>query len=181
MSKGERFLYSALILVLFGIIVFFYLQLQKCKEKQGEFPGLASSSKNTGGNLHFFSFFGDTPGGKRELIHFTAYSSTQYLFFTYSTQCPLCKTALSQFIAATGANKTPGNLRVILLLTEKPGEDVIKSRITVLKISFDDWVQFGFNTPSLFYTNGKGEVISGRKGYSDDFISRVLTNRGKGN
>lgn len=171
MSKFERVFYVFVILAMFALVILFQLRLRETR-KQEKMNVQHSAIQEQ----RLFSFGGESPTGEKDLVHFTAYSPNYYIILNTSTDCSHCLSMLQDLKAFNPENKLLENICIYLITTDEfpeqlpPGDSQIKT----LKLSFDDWYQFGMETPSGIIANGKGDVIAHWKGYSPTVLDRAL-------
>jgi len=179
LTRFEKIFFSSIILIKFGVILFLNIQLNHCKHGNytSQFPVSA------GNKFVLSTFIGETANGKEEWIQFTAYSPKLYLFATISRNCQSCEIFLGKWNRFFKNNRTEMNIHPILLTDESIKNFNTAFVTEVLKISRDDMVQFGFDMPSIFAVNGKGEILFMQPGYSEGVsevaLKEILKNKNK--
>jgi hypothetical protein len=169
MSKFERYFYFAIILVQFAFIVFLGGKLKSRASDRVE--GIANL-----GNVysHLYSFVGTRPDGEKELLGFNAYSCTHYIIVTLSGNCPGCRSVIDALKDFSLERTLDIDLSVIFLSLETDDRIEIPDSFRSLKISRDDWLQFGLETPSIYLVNGQGEILLRHTGYEDGIFETML-------
>lgn len=145
MSKFERVFYVVVILAMFALVILFQLRLKETRQ-QAEMNVQDPSQQGQ----RLFSFQGESPTGEKAFVHFTAYSPNYYIILNTSANCPHCLSMLQDLQTFKPQNKLPENVSIYLITTDEfpellPPPD---SPVKALKISFDDWYQFGMEPPS---------------------------------
>lgn len=171
MSRLERILYFIVILAMFALVILFRFRLKEIRQ-QGE-SGLQKSAPHS---QRLFSFEGESPAGEKNFVHFTAYSPNYYIILNTSAGCPHCLSMLQDLQTYHPGNTLPENVFIFLITSDDfpdplPPND---SPIKVLKVSYDDWIQFGIETPSGRVANGKGDIIARWEGYSPEVPDTAL-------
>lgn len=171
MSKVERIFYFTVILVMFALVMLFQFRLRDARRQTAK-----NIKKTTQQTQHLFSFEGESPMGEKTFVHFNAYSPNYYIILNTSADCPHCLSMLQDLQSFNPEIKLPENVFIYLITTDEFPEPLPPpdSPINVLKIAFDDWYQFGMETPSGKAANGKGEIIAHWKGYSPKVLETAL-------
>lgn len=169
-TKFERFFYLLIIIVLFSLILY----------KKNNVPMNKSNSQA----YQLFSFIGFNHEGEKKIIQFTAYSSQYFIFCIISTECHHCREFFTKFNKFFEENKIIGNTQLVFL-TESSENFNSNTSFPVLKISRDDIIQFGFNTPTIFAVNGQGKVLFNHSGYYAglfrDALETITIDKNRGN
>ncbi len=171
MSKSERAFYIFIILAEFVLVLLFYTRLNNAmKNRQVE---MHNSPKQEN---RIFSFYSITGSGEKYLVHFTPYSSDSYIFVSVSNGCNHCKKLLESIQNFFADKKIADNIKVILVSQENLVQTGLCSvpGIRCLKLTLDDIFQFGEYTPSIFVTDGKGNILFMYKGYREGIFQEVM-------
>jgi hypothetical protein len=171
MSKTERAFYIFIILAEFVLVLLFYTRLNNTmKNRQVE---LLNSPKQEN---RMFSFYGITGTKEKYLVHFTPYSTDYYIFVSVSNECNHCKKLLESIQDYFVDKKIADNIKIILVSQEDPVQTGLcpVPGIRCLKLTFEDIFQFGDYTPSIFVTDGKGNILYKYKGYADGIFQEAL-------
>jgi hypothetical protein len=173
MNKFERIFYFIIILAEFVLILLFYTRLNDCWKKQSII--LKDIPRQT---QRLYSFPGKTATGEQQWVHFSAYSPHYYILVTVSPQCPHCNLMIEHLDTFFTDKTIADDIKVILATSDEwPKMDMKVCEhpdIRCLKIAYDDWVQLGIDTPSIFVTNGKGDILYNQKGYSPGLLDAIL-------
>jgi len=120
------------------------------------------------------TFEGKTSENKKEWVHFTPYSMKFYLFGIVSQSCQNCNVFIENWNTFFKNNQTEAEIEPILI-TEEPLKDFKYEFIThCLEISMDDIIQFGYDRPSLFVTNGRGLILFSHAGYTNGLFEEAI-------
>lgn len=171
MSKFERIFYVVVILAMLALVILFYLRSMDTRQLENK---NARNSSLQGQRL--FSFKGESPTGEKTFIHFTAYSPKYYIILSSSAECPHCLSMIQDMQSFNPGHKLLENVFIYLITTDEFPDPLPPkiSQIKALKVSFNDWYQFGMETPSGKILNGKGDVIAHWNGYTPEVLDNAL-------
>jgi len=167
MSKTERIVYFLIITAEFIIILFLYSKSAGTKS-QNRFKDIGAVSQQV------YSFYGCNANDENVLVHFTAYSDLSYIFVTFSSHCSHCNDFLDKFKEFFLNKEIDKTTQVIFLISYSEEALKVDKNSQCLKISHDDFVQFGFDTPAIYAVNGKGDILYRHGGYEKGIFKKVL-------
>lgn len=168
MSKYERVFYFSAVVLEFALILFLGIKLIDIK-------GSKLYDNIPCNRLH--SFFYKSLEGEESVVLFTGYSDKYYIFVTSATECGHC----AEFIEKMGAfynELKPDTVKIFpyVITTGSAGEmSTGDATLKVLKLSWKDSIQFGFETPVLFVVNGAGDVLYMHKGYFEGIFEKAVS------
>lgn len=173
MSKKERIYYFGIIVAQFLLILLLYLNLVKCKKT---IPMATDLEEYQSSRL--FSFSGKDKDGNVKPVQFTAYSYHRYIIVTYSKDCPHCQPLIDDLGATLKRTEMDENIRILLVTTDTLDSvnSIWHPNFLALRVNFDDFVQFGMDTPSIMAANGKGDILFHRKGYVKGALNGLIEN-----
>jgi hypothetical protein len=65
-------------------------------------------------------------------------------------------------------------IQLIFLISDSEEAVEVDENFQCLKISRDDFIQFGLYTPTIFAVNGKGEILYRHRSYGKEIFKEVL-------
>lgn len=170
MKNIERVFYVVIILIQFFLI--FYITKKASNLKKQENEHLSEMIQDIRGK-NIFSFFGTNAEGGKIPIIFNAYSSQIYIFLNISEGCAHCDEflfKLKEFLMDKIINE---KIKFIVVSSSRIVK-IDSNQVMSLELSSEDCLQFGLDTPSVFATNGKGEILFHDIGYRDGLFDYVL-------
>ncbi len=173
MKKFERVYYFSIIVLAAGLIIFLTNDLKKCRESRyKQLTKNYNSFISSGDRL--FSFKGENKKGKKEWIHFTAYSEEIFIFVNFSTDCNHCATLIDELREVFFNREIDERLNLILLTYSNDVDFQRYPNLKVLKIAGQDIFQFGPIYPSVFAVNGAGKILIKSVGYKKGAFEELL-------
>jgi len=170
LNRFEKIFFLSIILIEFGLVLILNHQLNQCKKRS-----YIDRPIETVDRFKILSTFeGKTSENKKEWVHFTPYSMKFYLFGIVSQSCHNCNVFIENWNTFFKNNQTEAEIEPILI-TEEPLKDFKYEFIThCLEISMDDIIQFGYDRPSLFVTNGRGLILFSHAGYTNGLFEEAI-------
>ena len=169
MKKWERLFYLVAIVIEFSIILILSLLLKNIRERELNYP----HNHYLSSQMQLMSFWAIDLSGEKQLIHFTEYSTDYYLITFISNDCHNCIDFQKKFYEYIKKKHMDKNLRILMLSTDHL--DFVQNNDYHLKISFEDSIQFGTETPALFVVNGKGNVLFMNTGYYESLFNDAFS------
>ncbi len=159
-----------IVVIQFGLIIFLSSQWHKCKNVKNDFHQPEITSQLT----ILSTFSGIKISGEIEWFHFTSYSPKYYFFGVVSSGCKTCEIFLEEWNHFFKNENIENDIISCLLTDESLDRQKFPITTDCLKLSRDDIIQFGFDRPSFFAVNGKGEILFRYSGYMSGIFEEAL-------
>lgn len=171
MSNKERIVYALIILAEFVMVLLFYSQSSRYRALLKQKPQHPAQETNA----RLYSFPGKALDQSREeLVHFSAYNRNYYIIATISQDCHHCTDLKEEVESQLLVEPLKKNIKLMLIHRDDAQRSKTADDVGILKVTEDDWIQFGLTTPSIFVSDGKGHILYKQEGYNPGFISRSL-------